>query len=71
MSRLGWEPDLEQRVVDRRREQQGAGTVVRCDQYGHFANPYWRVVVLWDSGRLEHDIEVSSLGLETAADQDQ
>jgi len=56
----GWEPEHNERVVNWR-EPGTVGTVIRCDHYGHFADPYWRVSVRWDDGRVEHDIETSSL----------
>ncbi len=57
-----WEPKLQQRVVDQRRDTNGtAGKVVRCARYGHFADPYWRASVHWDGGYVEHSIETTWL----------
>ncbi len=55
-----WEPEPNERVTTWR-DPDTAGTVVRCDRYGHFADPYWRASVRWDGGRVEHGIETSSL----------
>lgn len=55
-----WEPPLNERVTHWR-DLDTAGTVIRCDRYGHFADPYWRASVHWDGGRVEHNIETSSL----------
>ncbi|MFI7073494.1 hypothetical protein [Micromonospora sediminicola] len=56
-----WEPDINERVVDFRHPDT-AGTVLRVDRYGHFADPYWRVTVRWDGGgRVEHGVETTSL----------
>lgn len=55
-----WQPALNEQVL--RWDQPGVvGTVVRCDRYGHFGDPYWRVSVEWPSGRVEDGIETSSL----------
>lgn len=64
--RQEWEPKLHERVVDRRRDTEGvAGEVVRCDGYGHFADPYWRAAVRWDGGSyVEHGIETTWLARE-------
>lgn len=58
-----WEPKLGERVVDQRRDTRGtAGVVVRCDGFGHFADPYWRASVRWDDdGFVEESIETSWL----------
>jgi hypothetical protein len=57
-----WEPDLGERVVDRQRDTAGTvGRVIGCDRYGHFADPYWRASVRWDTGYVEHHIETSNL----------
>ncbi|QKW15456.1 hypothetical protein [Verrucosispora sp. NA02020] len=55
-----WEPEYRERVV-RRDAPDTAGTVVRCDRFGHVADPYWRVSVRWDDGGVEHNVETSSL----------
>ncbi|MFI6228709.1 hypothetical protein ACIBCR_15510 [Micromonospora echinospora] len=55
-----WEPSINERVIDWR-EPNKFGTVVRCDRYGHFADPYWRASVRWDGGRVEDGIETSAL----------
>ncbi|MEU0078454.1 hypothetical protein ABZY58_11210 [Micromonospora tulbaghiae] len=55
-----WEPNRGERVV-RWNERDMAGTVIDCARYGHFADPYWRVSVRWDGGRVEHGIETSTL----------
>ncbi|MEU4558439.1 hypothetical protein AB0F72_08615 [Actinoplanes sp. NPDC023936] len=56
-----WEPALKEQVAHWRAPQR-LGTVLRCDQYGHFADPYWRVTVRWDdTGGVEHNIETSCL----------
>lgn len=61
-----WEPKLNERVIDRRRDTEGTtGEVVRCDRYGHFADPYWRASVRWDGGGyVEENIETSWLARE-------
>jgi len=57
-----WEPQLDERVVDLRREDEGqVGVVVACNRYGHFADPYWRVSVRWDNNFVESGIETSWL----------
>jgi hypothetical protein len=62
-----WEPKLNERVVDHRRETLGAlGHVIACDRYGHAGDPYWRATVGWDYGTVEHDIETSWLTREDA-----
>ncbi|MFG1846854.1 hypothetical protein [Micromonospora carbonacea] len=55
-----WEPELDERVTTWR-DPRTVGTVVRCDRYGHYADPYWRASVRWDGGRVEHGVETSSL----------
>ncbi len=55
-----WEPELNERIVSWR-DPDTVGTVIACDRYGHFADPYWRATVRWDGGRVEHNIETSSL----------
>lgn len=55
-----WEPEVGERVVEWR-EPEVAGTVVRCDRYGHFADPYWRADVRWDGGGIGAGIETSNL----------
>jgi hypothetical protein len=55
-----WEPALGERVVEWR-EPSIVGTVVACDRYGHFADPYWRASVQWDGGGVGHHIETSNL----------
>lgn len=58
-----WEPKLRDRVVDERSGTKGAaGEVVACDRYGHFADPYWRAAVRWDSGYVEENICTVWLG---------
>lgn len=53
--RLEWEPQIGQRVVDQRTDTCGrVREVVDCVRYGHFADPYWRADVRWDSGRVEN-----------------
>lgn len=62
--RQEWEPNLHERVVDLRRDTRGAvGEVVRCDRYGHFADPYWRAAVRWSSSRVEDNIPTVWLAL--------
>ena len=56
----GWKPEIGERVVEWR-EPEVVGTVVACDRYGHFADPYWRVSVRWDGGDVGHGIETSNL----------
>ncbi|MFF0822488.1 hypothetical protein ACFYUR_19165 [Micromonospora haikouensis] len=55
-----WEPALNERVTTWRRPDI-TGTVIRCDRYGHVADPYWRVSVRWDGGGVEHGVETLSL----------
>ncbi|GGM27794.1 hypothetical protein GCM10011608_10760 [Micromonospora sonchi] len=55
-----WEPERNERVVHWR-DPNTVGTVIRCDRYGHVADPYWRASVRWDGGRVEDGIETSSL----------
>lgn len=60
-----WEPRVGGRVV-KWREPEVVGVVVRCDRYGHFADPYWRASVRWDTDRpegswVEHNIETTWL----------
>lgn len=64
-----WEPKVGERVVDLRRDSEGVtGTVVRCDRYGHFADPYWRAAVSWGEagagGYPEHNISTVWLARE-------
>ncbi|MFG2046048.1 hypothetical protein ACGFIW_01290 [Micromonospora sp. NPDC048935] len=55
-----WEPELSERVTTWR-DPNSVGTVIGCDRYGHFADPYWRASVRWDDGRVGHGIETSLL----------
>lgn len=55
-----WEPEHNERVT-RWDSRDTVGTVVRVDRFGHVGDPYWRVSVRWDGGRVEGGVETSSL----------
>lgn len=50
-----WDPDQGETVVDTRDgDRRGMrGTVLRVDQFGHFADPWWLAQVRWTDGWVE------------------
>ncbi len=61
---IEWEAETGDPVVDRRHgDGKGrTGTVVRCDQLGHFADPYWLADVHWgEGGYVERDVNTIHL----------